>query len=193
MTFKDFLQEAFKDLGKLSADELKKGQKLVGDDDDFTQVNGRIFHKSISKIKANDLARGDKAKGLDSLTIYSVKEYSQMNCYLGKNNSSGYAVKPNGELVSVFSTQGSSARSLMTSAIENGATNLDCFALRSEQGKISGALYGLYTKFGFKIDTSMNVGIPGEAYSIVKGVSSFVDDNGVVHPDDPRVVIFMKR
>ncbi len=193
LTFKEYLAEAYKDMGKLSDEELKKGQKLKGDKDDFKKVTSRVFKQAIEQITKNDIAKGDNAKGLETLTIHSLKEYDQMDCYLGKNNSSGYCIgKKDGELVSVFSTQGSSARSLMTSAVDNGAKHLDCFAIRDPKtGKISGDLYSLYSKFGFKIDTSMNGG--EEPYIVVKGVSDFVDDNGVRHPEDPRVVIFMKR
>lgn len=186
--------EAFKDMGKLSDDELKKGQRLSPDDKwNFKQVTGRVFYQAITKIKENDIARGDKAKGLDTLTIYNVNDYKNMNCYLGKNNSSGYCIAHGDELVSVFSSQGSSGKALVKSAVNKGAKRLDCFAIRDDKGNISGDLYRLYSKFGFKIDKSMNEGEPGEAYSIEAGVSSYVDDNDNVHPDDPRVVIFMKR
>lgn len=151
-----------------------------------------LFFRAISAIKQNDIARGDQARGLATLTVYTIPEYNQMECFLGKNNSSGYALHGT-ELVSVFSSQGSSGNAVVVDAIKNGAKHLDCFAIRTPEGKIDGGLYRLYSKHGFKIDTNMNSGKPGEAYSIVNGVSSFVDDNGVIHNDDPRVVIFMVR
>src|SRR5574343_835365 len=106
-SFKEFLQldEDFKSMGKLSPEQLKKGFKLT-DENDFNEVDARTFYNVISKIKANDIARGDKTKGLDTLTVYSVNEYKDMKCYLGINNSSGYALHHD-ELVSVFSSQGS--------------------------------------------------------------------------------------
>ncbi len=113
-----------------------------------------------------------------------------MSCYLGDNNSSGYCLHHD-ELVSVFSSQGSSGHAIVMSAIENGAKRLDCFALRVN-GEIDGPLFKLYGKHGFKIDSNMNIGAKGEAYSIQSGISSYVDENEVVHEDDPRVVIFMK-
>jgi len=189
--FREYIEETFKDMGKLSDEELQKGKRLdKTSEDNFVKVDARVFHKAISKIKANDIAKKDNAKGLETLTVYSVKEYEDMDCYLGKNNSSGYALHHD-ELVSVFSTQGSSGSAIVQDAIRNGAKRLDCFATRIN-GKISGQLYSLYSRNGFKIDTSMNSGKPGEAYTIVKGVSDYVDDNGKVHPDDERVVIFMK-
>jgi hypothetical protein len=189
-TFREYLAEKFKYMGKLSNDELQKGQKLVNGKDDLIPVTGRVFLQAISKIRKNDMAKGDDAKGLETLSVYSVNEYNKMRCFLGANNSSGYALKGK-DLVSVFSTEGSSSKSIMLSAASNGAKTLDCFAIR-KNGKISGKLYELYSRYSWKIDTSMNEGKEGEAYSIVKGVSSFVDDDGVVRPDDERVVIFMK-
>ena len=190
-TFKEYIEETFKDMGKLSDEELKKGKRLDKTaKDNFKKVDARVFYEAISKIKANDIAKKDKAKGLETLTVYSPKEYKDMDCYLGKNNSSGYALHHE-ELVSVFSTQGSSGSAIVQDAIRNGAKRLDCFATRIN-GKISGQLYSLYSRNGFKIDTSMNSGKPGEAYTIIKGVSDYVDDNEKVHPDDERVVIFMK-
>lgn len=191
MEFKDYFLEAYRDLGRLTLDQLQKGHKITNSDD-MVEVSGRVFYNAISKIKENDLAKGDKSKGLDTLTVYKPNEYNKMRCYLGVNNSSGYALK-NGELVSVFSTQKSSSQAIMKSAIENGANQLDCFAIRNESGIISGDLYRLYSKYGFKIDKSLNSGKQGEPYAIVNGVSDYVDDNGNVHPDDPRVVIFMKK
>ena len=190
----DIVLEAFKDIGKLSKQELQKGQALNPEEENFKQVTGRIFYHVITNIRVNDIARGDKAKGLSTLTVYSVAEYKNMKCYIGKNNSSGYCIAHGDELVSVFSSQKSSGKAIMVDALKNNAKRLDCFAIRNPKtGKISGDLYSLYSRFEFKIVKDMNEGTPGEPYTIVKGVSDYVDDDGNVHPDDPRVVIFMKR
>lgn len=99
----EVILEAFKDIGKLSPQQLMKGQRLKPEDEDnFKQVTGRVFHQAISKIRINDIARGDNAKGLDTLTVYSVPGYKKMKCFLGKNNSSGYCIAHSNELVSVF-------------------------------------------------------------------------------------------
>lgn len=106
--------------------------------------------------------------------------------------SSGYCIAHRDELASVFSSQKSSADAIMVDALKNGAKRLDCFAFRINN-KISGPLYKLYTKYGFKTDKSMNTGKKGEAYSVVHGVSDYVNDKGDVDMDNPQVVIFMKR
>lgn len=191
MKFKEYVDEKFSDMGKLSKEQLKKGQDLDKESEgNFKLVDARVFLKAIQKIKENDLAKGLKSKGLDTLTIYNAKEYSEMDCYLGINNSSGYAIHED-ELVSVFSSQGKSGSAIVKSAIKNGARRLDCYAER-HNGKISGLLYSLYSKNGFKIDTGLNSGEKGEMYSIQKGVSSYVNDNDEVEEDNPTVVIFMK-
>lgn len=183
------LAEKYLDMGKLSKEDLLKGQRLKAGEK-FIEVEAKVFYKVISKIKVNDLAKGDKSKGLDTLTVYKINEYKDMKCYLGPNNSSGYALHGS-ELVSVFSSQQSSGSAIVNSAIKNGAKHLDCFAERNN-GKISGQLYSLYGRNGFKIDDKMNSGKPGEVYSIQNGISSFVDENDEVQENDPRVVIFMK-
>lgn len=186
------ITEAFSDIGKLDPEQLQKGQRLVPNGDNFKQVDGRVFYQAVSRIRSNDIARGDQAKGLDTLTVYSPKEYNHMKCFLGLNNSSGYAIHGD-ELVSVFSTQGSSGNAIVQDAIQNGARRLDCFAVRNKEGKIEGSLYTLYKRNGFQLDTDMNSGNQGEPYSVQNGVSSYVDEHEVVHPNDPRVVIFMKH
>jgi hypothetical protein len=50
--------EAFKDIGKLSPEQLLKGQRLdPNDEDNFKQVNGRVFYQAISKIRSNDIIK----------------------------------------------------------------------------------------------------------------------------------------
>jgi len=192
----ELMPEAFTDLGKLSDEELMKGQDLTpGAEGNFREVDGRVFYKAISRISQNDIARMNKglpSKGLHTLSVYKPNEYNNMKCFLGVNNSSGFALNGD-EIVSVFSTQGSSGKALMAEAIKQGGRRLDCYAERDENGMIHGPLYSLYSRMGFRVDESMNSGTPGEPYAIVKGVSDYVDDNGQVHPEHPVVVIFMIR
>lgn len=190
MRIKDIVGEAFVDIGKLPDEELKKGQALTGDGEHFKKVKGRIFHLVITKMSKFDALR-EYPKGLGDLTIYTVNEYNEMDCYIGVNNTSGFCVTKQGELVSVFSTAGSSGNAIVKEAIKRGARKLDCFAYRDTDGNIGGQLYKLYRRHGFEIDRNLNVGNEGEAYSIQNGVSSFVDENGIVHPEDERVVVFM--
>jgi len=191
MKFKDLIEQ-FKDIGKLSDEELKKGHRLDKvAKDNFKEVDGSVFYNAIRKIRINDMARGDEAKGLDTLTIYDKSDYKKMKCYFGKNNSSGYCLKDKSELVSVFSSKGSSGSAIVQDAIRNGAKHLDCYAIY-KNGKLSGDLYALYSRNGFKVDTSLNTGELGKPYSIQKGISRYVNDDEEVELDNPQVVIFMK-
>lgn len=174
---------------------MTKGQYLnPNDKDNFVRVSGRVFYMSLKKIKDNDIAKFNKglpSKGLETLSSYNAAEYDKMRCYLGRNNSSGYAID-NGTLKSVFSSQKSSGDAIMVDAIKNGAKKLDCYVTR-HNGVLDGPLYRLYTKHGFRVDVSLNTGKPGKPYTVVNGISDYVNDNGKVEPDNPKVIIFMKR
>ena len=194
--FSDFYYqflEAYRDMGKLSPERLTRGQRLdPNDDENFQQIDGRIFYNIVSKIKAADVGR-KSPKGLDSLTVYEIKEYQKMKCFVGKNNSSGFAIKDGSELVSVFSSQNSSGDALMRKAIEEGATHLDCYAKKDENGNILNVgLVKLYSRHGFVIDKSLNTGKIGEPYSIQNGVSLYVNEKEEVEPNNENVVVFMK-
>jgi hypothetical protein len=198
-TFYNFFIEKFSDLGKLSPEELKKGQRLDSKDtDNFKQVTGRVFYQALTNISKNDEFRRtvnpQYFKNIkNNLTVYPVSDYQKMKCFLGKNNSSGFCLKDRDELVSVFSSQESSGNAIVQEAIRQGATRLDCFATQNQNGEIENSgLYKLYSRNGFVVDRSMNHGNKGEPYSIQNGISYFVDDSGMVDPSNPTVVIFMK-
>ena len=185
--------EKYSDLGKLSPEQLTKGQPLhAADSNNFKQVSGRMFNQIVTRLGKFDGLR-ESPKGLHTLSVYSVEEYNKMQCFIGNNNTSGYAIKDGDELISVFSTAGRSGKAIMADAVKRGVSRLDCFARRDANGNIVGPLVDLYSLYGFKIDTSMNQGNPDEPYAIVNGVSSFVNDSGQVEPDNPNVVVFMVR
>lgn len=82
------------------------------------------------------------------LSPYSIEELSAMNLYLVRGHHAGFAVKPDGDIVSVHNN--SNLRRLgsefMRKAIEVGGTKLDHF---------DGFLSGLYRKYGFTNVTEM--------------------------------------
>lgn len=193
-SFYQFFIEKYTDLGKLSPEQLQKGQRLdPNSEDNFKEIDGRIFHRILMKIMNSDLGRKVPKNIKDNLTLYPVEDYMKMKCFIGKNNSSGFCIKDGDELVSVFSSQGSSGNALVQEAIKQGARRLDCFAEQDgEGGIVDKELYRLYSRNGFVIDKSLNSGNKGEAYSIQNGISYFVDEAGNVDPQNPKVVIFMK-
>jgi hypothetical protein len=189
------IDEAFIDLGRNDPATLIKGQSLdPNEEENFHRVDSRTFFRVISRLRQNDFKRLNAnlpSKGLHTLSVYPLNDYAGMDCFIGKNNSSGFALH-DGELVSVFSTQRSSGDAIVSSAVKNGAKRLDCFAIR-QNGKITGPLYRLYSRHGFVVDSENNSGTPGEPYATVAGVSDFVNDAGEVEPHNPAVVVFMKR
>ena len=197
-SFKEFFDEAYKDLGKLSPEQLRKGFRLIPDEkDNFQQVDGRVFYNALVNFMHNDAVRENSDpiffKNIrNNLTIYSVSDYKKMKCFLGKNNSSGFAIKDGNELVSVVSTLEASGNAVVQEAIKQGATRLDCFAKQDSKGNVvDDGLYKLYKRSGFIIDKSKNDGILGSPYSVQAGISYYVYDSGKVDPTNSTIVIFM--
>ena len=78
------------------------------------------------------------------VSSYPAEDYAKMNCrvFLSENGRAGYALKPDGELISVFSLDKGNGVSLMRDAIANGAKKLDCFDTYLGRQ--------FYPQFGFK-------------------------------------------
>lgn len=74
--------------------------------------------------------------------VYSPDEYSGMRLFTTKDGQAGFALKPNGDIVSVFSMPGSgNGRAMMETAVAAGGRMLDCF---------NTILPGFYAPHGFK-------------------------------------------
>jgi hypothetical protein len=58
--------------------------------------------------------------------VYPANDYAQMQLFVTKDGLSGVAVKPDGDIVSVFST-GGAGRAIMELAVAAGGTKLDAF------------------------------------------------------------------
>ncbi len=86
----------------------------------FKAVSSKSFSQIISKIPApfNSF-----------LSDYTSVDYDSMQaiCYLADTNDAGYVIKPDGDIISVFSLPGAGkGEQAIQSAIENGGTKLDC-------------------------------------------------------------------
>jgi len=147
----------------------------------FTEASAEDFNKAINEAKKN-MKSSNKSKGMDVLTDYSLSDYKKYKTYLSNDGKSGYMVKSDGDLVSVFSLVSGRGNSIMQSAIANGAKKLDFFATQDKNGKLSGHLYDLYSRHGFKVNTAHNEG--GE-YPVKNGLSPVAGTN--------QVVVYMKR
>ena len=76
------------------------------------------------------------------LSDYSVSDYAGFKAGISADNKTGYAIKPDGELISVFNTGiKGNGRYAVEDAIENGANRLDVF---------DGGLVQYYKRFGFR-------------------------------------------
>ena len=63
-----------------------------------------------------------------------------MRTFLTASGWAGYAIKPDGELVNVFSLRRGKGTELLRDAIDNGAKRLDCY---------DGPLVAIYERAGF--------------------------------------------
>jgi predicted GNAT family acetyltransferase len=106
-----------------------------GDDFDHSPSDPAEFHQAL----IHHASKNPYIK--DSVHIYSPEEYASSKTFLSKDKNSGYALKPDGELMSVFSGEKGRGDHLMNSAIKNGAMHLDAF---------DGYLPKFYSRHGFK-------------------------------------------
>lgn len=83
------------------------------------------------------------------LTPHSPDDYISMEAelYLSDTKSSGFGIKPDGELISVFSLPGAHEGDYaVEAAIKEGAKYLDCLGVDCEEG-----LKTFYQRHGFKV------------------------------------------
>ncbi len=99
--------------------------------------SGEEFHAAISQAKQTNPHGA-------YVTAYDAADYGGMKTFLSDNGKTGIAVKPDGDIVSVFNAPDSghkgATNTLLPLAIENGGNKLDNY-----DGKLS----LLYQKFGF--------------------------------------------
>jgi hypothetical protein len=111
---------------------------------------GKVFSAQEAP-KFSDATPEDLLKGVETLephlrsyvSSYTADEYKAMGAKIrvSSDGKSGYALKPDGEFISVFSSVKGRGDFLVKDAIHNGADHLDCF---------DGMLPILYGNNGFK-------------------------------------------
>jgi hypothetical protein len=102
-----------------------------------------VFQASTpEKLLAGIAALPEKLLGF--VSVYSVEEYNGVNIFTSEDGLSGFAIKADGELISVFSSVAGRGREILAAAVASGARKLDCF----EDAK-SKHLTKLYSEFGF--------------------------------------------
>lgn len=88
---------------------------------DNSPESASLFQKKISEAKEKI---GEKAS---SVYVYPTEDYQKMKMFLTKDGTAGIAVKEDGDIVSVFSTEKGMATYMLQLAINNGGEKLDCF------------------------------------------------------------------
>lgn len=81
--------------------------------------------------KMHKLADPQANKFFASVYVYSVEEYAHMRLFVTDDGEAGFALKEDGDIVSVYSTQQSRhprvARAMIATAVSMGGKKLDCF------------------------------------------------------------------
>lgn len=98
--------------------------RLLGD------VSVDDFERAITEVRKIEVTRpGGPTRSLgETVYQYPTKEYGPMRRYLSDDGLSGFAIKPDGDLVSVFSAPGlGRGGALVDAAVARGARKLDAF------------------------------------------------------------------
>ena len=98
-----------------------------------------LYHNTLTEVK-----KSLKEKG-DTVSVYPVEDYKNMRLFLADDGKSGFAIKPDGDIVSVFATQDTSGRShsMLELAIQNGGKKLDNYDIDK--------LRNIYDNHGFEV------------------------------------------
>jgi hypothetical protein len=134
----------------------------------ISRVNGSLFH-DIFEINRNYLPNGELVDLHDN--------YDNCKCYLSDDGLYGFAIEPDGNLISVFSLNPSDKKDFLYAIkafiTEEGATHLDAYASKNQN------LEEIYRKtLGFKVAASM-------AYNMKFDHDNIAENHG--NPD----VVFM--
>lgn len=112
-----------------------------------------ISTPSYNKLKLNNqqsidtfkkaIAKAKQSLGNDGASVELKDDYTDINLYLSEDGESGFGIKPNGDIVSVFSSKKVKGRAhhLLEMAISQGGRQLDCFDIY---------LTKIYEAHGFK-------------------------------------------
>tara|TARA_R110002126_G_scaffold6532_1_gene33661 strand:+ start:7264 stop:10824 length:3561 start_codon:yes stop_codon:yes gene_type:complete len=85
-----------------------------------TQENASEFNKNIQESR-------DKSPFGAAVKVYSPEEYADMQLFQTPDGSSGFAIKPDGEILSVYSSGGGNVYGMLQLAVEQGGTKLTAF------------------------------------------------------------------
>ena len=99
--------------------------------------------KAIDTFK-NAIAKAKQSLGDNGASVELKDDYTDINLYLSEDGESGFGIKPNGDIVSVFSNnkaEGGRSHYMLEMATAEGGRQLDCFDIY---------LTKIYEAHGFK-------------------------------------------
>ena len=114
----------------------------------FKSVTPRQFKAAV--VNASPQIRGGQRVGL-TLSGYDLADYKKMQLFLTADGLTGYAIKADGDLVSVFNVgrSGAGMDAVMDGVWRNGALKLDAYAQVSDEFP-NGFLNTRYEDMGFE-------------------------------------------
>jgi hypothetical protein len=125
-----------------------KGVKVASAADEAAKA-AHAMTKHEDFYNALKQARGMDTRINEYTHLYNPEEYAQMKTFLAPDKMSGFAVKPDGDIVSAFNAVKGGGRldDIMKVAMQHGGRKLDAFD--KKPGEVKG-LPDLYSKYGFK-------------------------------------------
>jgi hypothetical protein len=91
---------------------------------DSSPAAGRLFREKITASK-------EASEFGAAVYLYEADEYAAMRLFVTRDGTSGFAIKPDGDIVSVFNVAGGKhtkvTPNLLLLAVEQGGRRLDCF------------------------------------------------------------------
>jgi hypothetical protein len=87
---------------------------------DTSRESARAFHEAISESKKT-------VPFSAAVFVYTKTQYRGFRLYLTEDGKNGFAIKPDGDVVSAFSSGGGKSHNMLQIAIDEGGTKLDAF------------------------------------------------------------------
>lgn len=114
----------------------------------FNEVSAETFEEAIGKARAK--IKNGRPVGL-TVSQYPLEEYKTMRTFLSEDGLTGYAIKADGDFVSLFNVgaKGAGEQAILNGIWVNGALKLDAFAQVTDDYP-KGFLNTKYQDFGFK-------------------------------------------
>ena len=161
--------------------------KNTGDFKIFKDVDGQVFHDIFSVAQLyTPLGELVDLHSVDTVEHEGWKEigYKKTRNFISEDGMSGFAIEPDGNLISVFNASGKPGfLSSIASFVKENAKKCDCYIL---DPKYTGTnLVELYNKyFGFEVDHIEEYNV--EEYGDEKGIARRYENPPIAYMVNPR-------